>query len=107
MNTLTLTAENHARLIQKIEGVTYVSEPELLGGDLGWSVVIHITTNDDGWHALRLLKSAGADVLLDRIEHDAVLKIGVLWSCSEAFNDALLEIFSVEEWLRRQVAGRR
>jgi len=104
MDALRLEAAKHSRLISKIDGVTCVSEPDLVG-KVGWSVVVHISANEDGWQAMRLLKSAGADIVLDALDHEAVLRMGVLWENSESFNDALLEVLAVEQWLAK-MAGR-
>ena len=108
MDALRLEAAKHSRLISKIDGVTCVSEPDLVG-KVGWSVVVHISANEDGWQAMRLLKScwsrhrAPACV---RVDHEAVLRMGrAVWKNSESFNDALLEILAVEQWLAK-MAGR-
>lgn len=104
MDALIATARKHRRLIDKLDGVTDVSDVELVKG-IGWSVNITILANEDGWDALGLLKTAGADIVIEDCESvdfsEFTLKIGVLWSSSESFNDALLEVLAVEQWLAK------
>ena len=60
--------------------------------------------------ALGLLKTAGADIVVEGCESvdysEFQLTVGVLWENSESFNDALLEVLAVEQWLAK-MAGRR
>lgn len=101
-DALLLTARKHLRLLDQVDGVLDVRDLQLIRHDIGWSVNVTITENDDGWEVMRLLKSAGADLLVvgtDPME----LKIGVAWPVSESFAMALMEVVSVEEWLKRMV----
>jgi hypothetical protein len=106
-DALQVEANKHSRLIRKLDGVTFVSEPDLVGvdGETGWSVAVHIQANEDGWAAMGMLKTAGADIIVEGCEpvgfSEFDLKIGVLWECSEAFNDALREVVAVEQWLAK------
>ncbi len=106
---LLVTARKHLRLIDKVDGVTDVSDVELVR-DIGWAVTITIIANQDGWQAMGLLKSAGADIVVEGCEpvdySEFQLKVGMLWECSESFNDALLEVLAVDQWLTK-MAGRR
>jgi len=108
MDALIATARKHRRLIDKLDGVTYLSDVELVK-DIGWSVHCTIVANEDGWAALGLLKTAGADIVVDGCESvdysEFTLTVGVLWENSESFNDALLEVLAVEQWLAK-MAGR-
>lgn len=102
MDALRTMAAKHSRLIHKIDGVTFVDEPDLVG-NIGWSVTLTISTNDNGWDALRLLKNSGADIVIsDPIAFSEFqLTVGVLWQCSEEFNLALMEVLEVERWLAK------
>ena len=53
MDALIATARKHRRLIDKLDGVTYLSDVELVK-DIGWSVHCTIVANEDGWAALGL-----------------------------------------------------
>lgn len=110
-DALLITARKHRRLLDRFDGVIDVQDCELIK-DIGWSVRITVTANAEGWNVMGFLLQNGADVLVESCEPvdytTFTLRIGLLWEASEAFADALDEVFEVERWLRRHMAtGKR
>jgi hypothetical protein len=93
--------ETVGRVIARLDGVSSVSEPEVI--DVGWTMLVTISGGLSGWYALAELKTAGGDLLLvnaepvDASEFD--FRLGVVWQCSQDFVENVAELVAVERWL--------